>query len=224
MVIESDCDITDIVLLQLGSFWLNIDADTIRENVPYALSEMETNYDSYSDMRYLRGGDEVLFSPYISTQWMIFLYRLSRRLFLLGKKNEADQVYYLNKIMHSIDWLYAVDLPPHFFCEHPHGSVLGRAKYGDFFFINQGVTVGGNYKNGICFYPKINENVTMFANATVLGNSIIGKNVIVAANTYLIDETIPDNCLVFGKSPEITINEKSESYMIDYIRMQRGWT
>ena len=75
--------------------------------------------------------------------------------------------------MHSIDWFYAVELPVHFLCEHPLGSVLGRAIYGDYLFVYQGTTVGGNRNKGILSYPKIGTNVVLYANATILGNTVI---------------------------------------------------
>lgn len=125
--------------------------------------------------------------------------------------------------MHSNDWFYAVDLPVHFLCEHPLGSVLGRAKYGDFFFIYQGTTVGGNRRNGQLYYPTLGENVILFANSTVLGDTHIGNNVVVSANTYLINEVIPDNCVVFGKSPDIVIKQKTEEEIKQYTRHIWGW-
>lgn len=57
--------------------------------------------------------------------------------------------------------------------------------------------------------------VCMYANATILGNTIIGNNVIISADTYLINEVIPDNSIVFGKSPNIVIKEKSENEIKD---------
>ena len=43
----------------------------------------------------------------------------------------ADKIYYLNKILHSVDIYHEVELPSTFFLEHPVGTVLGRAKYQD---------------------------------------------------------------------------------------------
>ena len=45
--------------------------------------------------------------------------------------------------MNSVDLFYAIELPQKFGAEHPLGSVMGRAKYGDGFFFYQGCTVGG---------------------------------------------------------------------------------
>lgn len=109
--------------------------------------------------------------------------------------------------MHSVDWFYAISLPEHFCAEHPVGSVLGRAEYGDNFFIYQGATVGGNRKNGTLSYPYIGKNVVAYANSTILGSARIGDNVIISANTYIKSETIPSNCIVFEQSPNISIKQ-----------------
>ena len=119
-----------------------------------------------------------------------FLYRLSHLLYLNGNIYEAECVYYLNKIMHSVDWFYQIELPEHFLAEHPLGSVLGKAKYSDYLFVYQGTTIGGNRNQGTIYYPQI------------------GNNVILSADSYVINENIPDNCIVFGQSPNIIVKEK----------------
>lgn len=112
--------------------------------------------------------------------------------------------------MHANDWFYQIDLPKHFMCEHPLGSVLGRAEYGDYLMIYQGTTVGGSRKDGLLFYPVIGSNVLLYANSTVLGDCHIGNNVIISAESYLINEMIPNNSIVFGKSPNIQIKHVTE--------------
>lgn len=221
---EKQSDILNIVLYQLQSYWTDIDKELIKEALPDAIEAIEKGFWGLPNKRFF-DGDRVIFSPYMSVQWMIFLYRLSHAVYIKsnGKAKEADQIYYLNKIMHSNDWFYGIELPEHFLCEHPLGSVLGRAHYGDYLFIYQGTTVGGNRSNGILCYPTIGDNVILFANATVLGNTKIGNNVVVSANTYLLDETIPDNSIVFGKSPDIIIKGKSEEKIKDYTRHIWGW-
>lgn len=155
-----------------------------------------------------------------SVQYSIFLYYLSNELYKGKDEEMASYVYYLNKVMHSVDWFYAIELPEHFGAEHPLSCVLGRAKYGDYFFVYQGVTVGGNRKDGVLYYPVIGNNVTLYANATVIGNTYIGNNVIISANTYIKDEVIPDNCMVFGQSPNLIIKKKKEE---DMLKMNHIW-
>ena len=215
-------DVTETVLHQLKNHWPQINEAAVAAAVPEALARIEDNYRGMPAGR-LWDGEEVLFSPYVSVQWMNFLYWLSRVLYLAGEQESADQVYYLNKILHGIDWLYAIELPVHFHCEHPLGSVLGRASYGDHLFVYQGTTVGGNRSHGKLSYPVLGDNVLLCANATVLGDTKIGDNVIVSAQAYLINETIPDNCMVFGQSPGIVIRKKTAQEIREYTTHTWGW-
>ena len=127
---------------------------------------------------------------------------MSRLAYLENETATADCLYYLNKSLHSIELFYEVALPEHFMVEHPLGSVIGKAKYGDYFCFYQGCTIGGNYNNGVLKYPTIGNNVRMYANSTIIGDSKIGDNVIISANTYIKNQVIPDNSIVFGSSPD----------------------
>lgn len=171
---------------QINSFFpLSSDQKKIIDaQIDTAFREMEENYSVVSSKRYNDNG-RIIISPYFSITWMVFLYRISHLLSKNGHNNEADIIYYLNKIMHSVDWFYQINLPKHFLAEHPLASVLGKAEYGDYIFIYQGTTVGGNRKHGNLYYPKIGENVLMYANSTILGDCQIGNNVIISANAYL---------------------------------------
>ena len=139
------------------------------------------------------------FSPFHSGQYSIFLYYLAHSAFKNGNSALATKIYFLNKTLNCVEWYYEIELPDVFGVEHPIGSVLGRAKYGNGFFVYQGCTVGANKK----VYPTLGDNVLLYANATILGNCHIGNNVIVSACTYIKDEDIPDNCIVFGRSPNL---------------------
>ena len=211
-----------LVLHQMRGFWTQIDEKAVTDAVPTALRALEENYAGMPNRR-LWDEEGLVFSPYRSVQWMNFLYRLSHALYRTGGGDSADQVYYLNKILHSVDWFYAIELPVHFHCEHPLGSVLGRANYGDHLFVYQGTTVGGNRSRGELRYPTLGDNVILFANATVLGDTRIGNNVVLSAGTYLINETIPDNSLVFGRSPDITVKRRTEEEIKQYTTHIWGW-
>ena len=148
---------------------------------------------------------------------MLFLYYLSHTLYLDGDERNAAKIYYLNKIMHANDWFYPIDLPIHFGAEHPLGSILGRAKYGDYFFVYQGTTVGGNNS----LYPVLGHHILMYSDSKILGNSHIGNYVVFSANSYVIDEDVPDNCIVFGQSPNIVYKKKSTEEIKKYF--ERIW-
>ena len=142
-------------------------------------------------------------------QYAILLCYLARVAFEAGDRETADRVYALNKALHGFDIFYEVELPNVFFMEHPVGTVLGRAKYTDRLFLGRNVTVGGNKG---C-YPTIGENVCLHAGCMVVGDSHLGNNIEVSAQAFIRDEVIPDNCLVFGKSPNLVIKQRSYEEM-----------
>ena len=179
-----------------------------------ALSVLEDNFLRRSGAPFQTNGIVTLNTKY-TTQYMLFLYYYAHQLYLGGDEESAATVYYLNKIMHANDWFYAAELPIHFGVEHGMNSVLGRAEYGDYLFIYQGVTIGGNRKDGKLVYPQLGNNVLLYSDSKVLGDTQIGNNVIISANSYLKDEKIPDNCSVFGSSPNIVIKQKSKEEIID---------
>lgn len=156
-----------------------------------------------------------------SVQYAVFLCTYANQLYVDGYRDAADKVYYLNKVMNSVDWFYAVHFPSIWSAEHPLGSIVGRATMGEYLFLYQGTTIGGNRKKGVLCYPVLGDYVLMYANSKILGDSHIGNNVILSANTYLIDTSIPDNCIVFGQSPNIVIKQKSEDEIISM--MEHLW-
>ena len=106
--------------------------------------------------------------------------------------------------MNGIDIFYHVVLPDFFTLNHQVGTVLGRATYSDGFSFIQNCTVGENFGK----WPTIGQNVCMCAGSSIIGNSIIGDNVMVGANTIIKDEVVPSNVIVFGESPNLIIKKK----------------
>ncbi|MCL5267421.1 MAG: transferase [Bacteroidetes bacterium] len=164
---------------------------------------------SYNTNKYFQEEGGTYFNFYHSDQYAIFLYYLSNRVFgKFGNRELADKLYYLNKIMNAIDLYYEVEMPAIFALGHPVGTVLGRAKYSDFFSVSQNCTVGNN--KGI--YPRFEKFVTMFSGSKVIGNCEIGENVMISANTYIKDTNIKANSMVFGSSPNLTIKQIDRSF------------
>lgn len=193
-----------ILDVQLGHFWNGLyNIHKIERGVKHSYSAVCECYRK----TVTKTNDQYITNIYYNSKyWSIFLYYLSHKMFLEGNRDEADCVYYLNKVMNSVDWYYEIELPKHFMVEHPLGSVLGRAKYGDYLFIYQGVTIGGNYnREGELRYPIIGNNVLLYADSTVLGNSVIGDNVIVSGGSYIKNENIPSNSIVFGRTPNVKV-------------------
>lgn len=160
---------------------------------------------SHTKNKYYSCDGETYFNPYQSAQYTIFLYYFANTISRdTHNRLLADKLYYLNKIMNGCDLYHEVNLPDYFTLDHPVGSVMGRAEYGEGFSFGQNCTVGNN--RGI--YPVIGQNVRMCVSSSIIGNCHIGNNVIIGANSGVKDEDVPDNCIVFGNSPNLIIKQK----------------
>lgn len=149
---------------------------------------------------YYQGPFQDKFNPYNGDHWTMFLYLCSRESFLtLNDEILSSKFFLLNKMRHSVDIFYKVELPEVFVFGHPLGTVLGNAKYGNFLCVYQGCTVGS--KKGIFEYAEFGENTTLYSNSTVIGKCKIGNNVTFGANSSIIDTTISDNTTVLGFYP-----------------------
>lgn len=100
-----------------------------------------------------------------------------------------------------------------FFIDHGTGIVIGEtAIIGDDVKIYQGVTLGAlivrKEESHIKRHPTIGNQVTIYANATILGGqTLIGNGSIIGGNVW-ITNSIPENSLVYHKS-EVTIKSKN---------------
>ena len=174
---------------------INAMVDEVLERCKFCFAATPNKY-------YAKDG-EVYFNPFHSGQYTIFLYYLSNSIFKLNSAHSllADKIYYLNKIMNGCDLFYEITLPAIFMLDHPVGTVMGRAQYGNYFTFGQNCTVGNN--KGV--FPVIGESVKMSAASMILGNSKIGNHVILGAGACVKDQVIPDYSLVFGSSPQLLI-------------------
>lgn len=202
----------ELVKRQLGSLFFFDEAPdgaALAQALAPSLERVERCF-APAPSKYYRREGEVYFSPFHSGQYCIFLYFLANTVAAAGPQNRilADRLYYLNKALNSVDLFYEVRLPQVFFTDHPVGTVIGRATFGEYFSFTQNCTVGNN--KGV--FPRFGRNVAMMAGATVVGDCAIGDNVVISAQAYVKDTDIPDCSIVFGTSPALTIKRMEESY------------
>ena len=100
----------------------------------------------------------------------------------------------------------------YFFIDHGTGIVVGEtAIIGNGVKIYQGVTIGalstrkGQALAGKKRHPTIEDNVIIYANATILGgDTVVGRNATVAGNTF-VTESIPADAKVSAMMPELRV-------------------
>lgn len=144
--------------------------------------------------------------------YSIFVYRYAHVLYEL-------QVPMLPRIMSEyahgktgIDINPGASIGEYFFIDHGTGVVIGEtAIIGNGVKIYQGVTIGalstrkGQALSGVKRHPTIEDNVIIYANATILGgNTVVGEGATVAGNTF-VTESVPAGAKVSAMHPELNV-------------------
>ncbi len=108
----------------------------------------------------------------------------------------------------GIDIHPGAEIGPHFFIDHGTGVVIGETTViGKHVKIYQGVTLGaksfpkdeqGRVVKGNKRHPNIEDDVTIYAGATILGDVTIGKGSIIGGNVWLLD-SVPPHTMVYSE-------------------------
>jgi serine O-acetyltransferase len=145
----------------------------------------------------------------------IFVYRMAHELYRL-------KVPFIPRIMseyaHShtgIDINPGATIGEHFFIDHGTGVVIGETtQIGNNVKIYQGVTLGalstrsGQLLRDVKRHPTIEDDVTIYSSASILGGeTVIGKGVVIGGNCF-ITESVPAGSRVSVKNQDISITEK----------------
>ena len=162
---------------------------------------------------YYRKNKDVFFNHLNSDHMVAFLYFFGNTIWKELKTEEIPtKLFYLNKIMHGIDLFYSVKMPDIFMVVHPLGTIIGKADYKNYLVVYQNCTIGSSGGN----YPIFDEKIILFSNSVILGKSKISKNVIVSANSFLINSIVPERTVVFGQEPSLTIKTNTQNLIDNY--------
>lgn len=147
--------------------------------------------------KYYYSNNYPVFNYLNSDHFAAFLWFLGDELFLeLNDENLSIKTSYLNKIMHGLDLFFSVSMPNIFMLVHPVGSVIGKASYNDFLVVYQNCTIGA-----VNTYPRLGNGVVLYSKSSVLGESSIGDNVVIGANSLILNTEVPANSTFVGQPP-----------------------
>lgn len=156
---------------------------------------------------YSNEGKGILRLEYLD-HYVIICFRFANQLFYDGNLKLADSVYYSMRIRGNIDLFYRANIGEYFMPTHALGTVMdSHSTYGKLFKIYNGVHIGPysivGKEPSRWEHPKFGDFVTVLSHSKIFGNTKIGNNVIISSNSIIINEEIPDNCIVSGKSPDL---------------------
>ncbi len=173
---------------------------SIRGHVLAALARTHRCFHLISRPKF-RAGDAVLMNHLHPDHYAVFLYFLGNTVFRAsGDRDLAFRIFYLNKVLHSLDAFYDAELPEVFQLMHATGTVLGHARFGNYFCVYQNCTVGSDESGN---FPEFGEAVVMYAGARVIGNCRIGSNVVIGAGALVVNRDVPDNTVVVSESTRV---------------------
>jgi len=165
-----------------------------------------------------RGFDEIVVSyPGLLA---IAVYRIAHKLFHLDVPLIPRIMTEFAHRATGIDIHPGAHIGARFFIDHGTGVVIGEtSKIGDNVRIYQGVTLGalsfkkdpdGRILKGGQRHPTIEDNVVIYAGATILGGeTIVGKNSIIGGNVWLL-ESIPPDTTITHQRPNLVYKGKDD--------------
>ncbi|RYF77068.1 MAG: serine acetyltransferase [Comamonadaceae bacterium] len=159
-----------------------------------------------------RSVDEVLLC-YPGVQAMIH-HRIAHRLYQLELPLLARMVAERAHAQTGIDIHPGARIGPGFFIDHGTGVVIGEtAVIGEHVRLYQAVTLGakrfpvdgeGHLKKGLPRHPVLEDEVVIYAGATILGRVTIGKGATIGGNVW-VTQDVPAGCSVTqAQSREVT--------------------
>lgn len=194
-------ELFDYVKNQLNHFFpdkYHFSGNDVKSAFDTALERSEECFRVCSDVSYHDENGNTKFSHFFGDQYAAFLYFLSNSLWKCSQNSPlCSKIFHLNQTLHSFFASYKNNLPDHFILFHPLGTVLGKAVYGDFLVVFQGVTVNNSLGGEGNLSPAvIGKGVTLASNAKIIGNKPIGDYVSIGAGALVYQKAVPDNYVV----------------------------
>jgi serine O-acetyltransferase len=184
-------------------------SETIVRLFAAALPEIRALIDSDIEAAFVgdpaaRTADEILIS--YPGALAILHYRIAHQLFALGAAIVARIVSELANVRTGIDIHPGATIGPRFFIDHGTGVVIGEtAIIGANVRLYQHVTLGARSPLGLSSigprdrfarHPIVEDDVIIYAGATILGRVTIGRGSTIGGNVWLLNDVPPGSVVV----------------------------
>jgi serine O-acetyltransferase len=156
----------------------------------------------------------------------VSVYRVAHELLLLGVPLIPRMMTEHAHSRTSIDIHPGARMGPGFFIDHGTGVVIGETcDIGTNVKLYQGVTLGalsfprdanGNIIRGMKRHPTLEDEVVVYANATILGgDTVIGRNAVIGSNVWLTHSVAPAT-VVSLKEPQLRMKGPNWDHALFY--------
>ena len=203
--------LNSLVTSQLNSFFNDgslVDGALLKK---YQADTIDRLHNCFTNIKkpYFFENNKTIFNHLHGDHYAMYLYLLCNTIWKLDKNEKlASKVFLLNKALHGVDAFYGIDLPEIFLFVHPLGTVLGRAKYSDYFVVYQNCNVGANED---LIYPTFKGETLLYSKATIIGSCKVGSNTVFGANSFVMNTNIKDNSTVVGSYPNNKIIDNNKN-------------
>jgi serine O-acetyltransferase len=127
----------------------------------------------------------------------VLLHRLAHWLWQRNLTTLARFISHVGRFLTGIEIHPGAKIGRRFFIDHGMGVVIGEtSEIGDDVTLYQGVTLGGTSTKPIKRHPTIEDSVTIFSGAAVLGPVTVGRHSRVGAGSVLVTSVPPHSTVV----------------------------
>jgi serine O-acetyltransferase len=158
----------------------------------------------------------------------VSIYRIAHELLLLGVPLIPRMMTEHAHSKTGIDIHPGARIAPGFFIDHGTGVVIGETcDIGTNVKLYQGVTLGalsfprdaaGNIIRGMKRHPTLEDEVVVYANATILGgDTVIGHHAVIGSNVWLTHSVAPHTVVLLEKPSLRFKGPNNPSHNLDYV-------
>jgi serine O-acetyltransferase len=158
----------------------------------------------------------------------VSIYRIAHELLLLGVPLIPRMMTEFAHSKTGIDIHPGARIRPGFFIDHGTGVVIGETcDIGTNVKLYQGVTLGalsfprdasGNIIRGMKRHPTLEDDVVVYANATILGgDTVIGKGAVIGSNVWITQSVAPGTVVSLEK-PQLRMKGAAhQDFALNYV-------
>ena len=211
-------NLSEYIIRQINTFFPDgndVLISDIASPMDKALDRLSFCFNEVISPRYQKEG-QAFFHHLYADHYVMLLWFLSNSTWKeTGNKDIASKLYYLNKVLHGLDCMYDTEMPDIFLVFHGVGTMLGKAKYADYFIALHGCTIGSHKGE----YPIIDKGVALTAYSALIGNCEIGNRVSISAYTPVFGMKVAnDNIVMRNNSGQIEITESKICYSQQFFK------